>query len=315
MARVITDQIVASTSLDSHGERLPEAELTAYFNQMTEGAVGAASHDLTQVPAFRSFNKRLVRTAAGDLAIVVDIEVLDEERYATYGGYSIAFTRRHWRFGRAPSYPRVTINTRQFDFEAAGPSLSRQLARTPFELVERIEKIDVATLAIIGIAVGGYFVAKVTASAIAHVFSGFFEEAGKDLYQAAKGLVRSDEPAGPVEIQFHLHVHEPPRRPVIVIRADPRCTEADVATITREQLEKLLSLAEAADFDRISAELLPGGTLRHVSTVLKSGEVLVQPSSVSKQRSNNNGTTTTSAASRATAPTVRNSHKRKKRRK
>src|ERR1043165_3958749 len=99
MLRVVTDQIIASTSLDSHGERLSEAELTSYFEQIAENSVGVSAHDLFQVPAFRSFNKRLWRTPAGALAIVVDVEVLDEERYSTFGGYSIAFTRRHWRFG------------------------------------------------------------------------------------------------------------------------------------------------------------------------------------------------------------------------
>jgi|GEM_PF-5381214 len=267
MLRVVTDQIIASTSLDSHGERLSEAELTSYFEQMAENSVGVSAHDLSQVPAFRSFNKRLLRTPAGDLAIVVDVEVLDEERYSTFGGYSIAFTRRHWRFGRAPSYPRITINTRQFDFDAVGPRLAESLPRTPFELVERVEKIDVATLAIIGIAVGGYLVVKVTAAAISSVFAGFFEEAGKDLYHAAKRLPRSDQPNGPIEVQFHLHLHEPPRRPAIIISADPRCTENDVAAVGRQQLNQLLHGVDTDAFDRITAKLLPGGRLERIAVI------------------------------------------------
>lgn len=274
MSRVVKDQIIASTSLDSHGERLPEAVLRSYFEQMVEGAVGASSHDLSQKPAFRSFNKRLVRTSAGDLAIMVDVEVLDEERYTRFGGFSISFTRRRQRFGQAPSYPRVTINTRQFKFDAVAADLNENLRTTPFELVERVEKIDVATLAIIGIVAGAYLVGKVTVSAITSTFSGFFEEAGKDLYHAVKRLVRADQSNGPVEIQFQLHVHEPPKRPVIIIRVDPRCTPTDIGEIDSSKLERLLEGIDLDAFDRLTAELRPGGQLKSDVVISNNGEQL-----------------------------------------
>jgi hypothetical protein len=81
VGRVITGQIIASTHLDSTGERLTREELQQLFSQIPQEWVGAVVHDLSRPPITRSFNKRLEELPDGELAITLDIEVLDEEAF------------------------------------------------------------------------------------------------------------------------------------------------------------------------------------------------------------------------------------------
>jgi hypothetical protein len=99
MGRVITGQIIASTHLDLIGERLTREELQQLFSQIPQEWVSAVGHDLSRPPIIRGFNKRLEELPDGELAITLDIEVLDEEAFREMGGFSIAFTRETIRFG------------------------------------------------------------------------------------------------------------------------------------------------------------------------------------------------------------------------
>ncbi|MEL6771639.1 MAG: hypothetical protein AAFP18_11295 [Bacteroidota bacterium] len=84
-------QIVASTRLDAHGTRLAEGELRAIFDDMPDPVILNKHHDLSQEPAGRLLNKRLERLESGDLAIVIDAEILDETALDWAKGFSLSF--------------------------------------------------------------------------------------------------------------------------------------------------------------------------------------------------------------------------------
>jgi hypothetical protein len=85
-------QTVASTSLDSHGDRISSEELRMLFDQWRENTPAGVMHDLSQPPVCRAFNKRIEALPDGELALKVDLEVLDEAEFAKFGGFSISFS-------------------------------------------------------------------------------------------------------------------------------------------------------------------------------------------------------------------------------
>src|SRR6266851_853142 len=79
MGRIIKGQVIASTSVDAHGEALPEEAIRTFFEQLKDPSVSFRNHDTSQAPVCRGFNKRLERLPDSSLAIVIDLEVLDEQ--------------------------------------------------------------------------------------------------------------------------------------------------------------------------------------------------------------------------------------------
>ena len=179
MGRIIKGQVLATTGLDADRESLSERELTELFVQMSDEFPSTVSHDLSQSPVVRAFNKRLERLPNGDLAIKVDLEVFDEQAFARYGGMSIGFYRRHVRFGAGDPVVSVTINSRQFDFDEAVKDASSSIRMRPMEVVERVEKAFGLETAIITILVTA---AAIGGIAVREIFSGFFNSMGADLY-------------------------------------------------------------------------------------------------------------------------------------
>ena len=74
------------------------------------------------------FNKRLEVQPDGELAMLLDVEVLNEERFREFGGFSISFSRRKVRIGTGDEFPvRVSINPQQFDFDMSVQELTNSL--------------------------------------------------------------------------------------------------------------------------------------------------------------------------------------------
>src|SRR6266851_742908 len=160
MGRIIKGQVIASTSVDAHGEALPEEAIRTFFEQLKDPSVSFRNHQTSQAPVCRGFNKRLERLPDSSLAIVIDLEVLDEEAFNAVGGFSIAYTNRTVRFGVNPSV-RVLINPRQFDFDQVAQDIGRLLPQgESIDVTERIEKAAIIEVAIIIVAFIASTVAK-----------------------------------------------------------------------------------------------------------------------------------------------------------
>lgn len=213
MSKLITGQVIASTAVDSHGEALSEEAIRALFAQLKDPSVSFRNHDTSHAPVCRGFNKRLERRPDGSLAIVLDLEVLDEAAFATAGGFSIAFTNRTVRFGTNPSV-RILINPRQLDFDSIAQDVGRLLPEgTSVDITERIEKAAIPSEVII--------VVSFVAGAIA---AGFLNKIGSDLFDYLK---KRRAPENPAPQTIHLHVTcDIHRRPVVLLLvADPRATQ------------------------------------------------------------------------------------------
>jgi hypothetical protein len=235
MNRVIEGQVITTTHVDSHGECISREEMIALFNSRPPNRLMGNNHDLSKSPVCRSFNDRLEEMSDGELAWKADIEVFDEEAFSKFGGFSIGFTRRHVRFGNGIVEAKVTINTRQFDFETAVAEVEQTvksrsngdgaegLVRSPHvvELVERVEKADEITKAIITIST---FVSL-------NMAGGFFKAIGASLFEAAKRLRRKDAPMAPSEIHFHLHLEPERKIPMVLLVIDPACDVTDVRNL------------------------------------------------------------------------------------
>src|SRR6185503_6976701 len=94
MGQILEGQVIVSTHLDRHGERLSKEELEELFSGMRSQRLLNYNHDPRRPPIARAFNSRLEQLPDGEYAIKADIEVLDEELFPKIGGISIAFTRR-----------------------------------------------------------------------------------------------------------------------------------------------------------------------------------------------------------------------------
>jgi len=266
MAKIIEGQTIASTHTDSHGERLSRDELFGLFNGRPPSRSMGDNHDLSKLPICRAFNDRLEELPDGELSWKVDIEVFDEEAFSRFGGFSIGFTRRHVRLGRGDVEAKLTVNTRQFDFETVVQEVSRAVRpRHVVEVVERVEKADVIVAAVVGISA---FVAT-------GIAAGFFSSIGESLFEAAKKLRRKDAPSAPTNIHFHLHLHPERKLPMVLLAIHPDCTATDVRNVSERMIhtaiERHLPLNQ---LERAVLKLLPGGALELEFVTNERGEVV-----------------------------------------
>jgi hypothetical protein len=244
-----------------HGECLSREELEALFAQWPEGLVSGVNHDISALPVCRVFNKRLEIEPDDELSLKVDVEVLDEDRFSSFGGFSIAFSRLRVRVGQGDAVAVISVNPRHFNIDeviAAIASTNGEVGT--IDVVERVEKASLIETAVVAIAV---FVGLQT-------FSGFFNAAGAALFELLRRQRRADDPSAPIRIQFHLHLHPDRRVPVVVLTAAADCIAADVQSVDGPAL---LSLVEArfghTPVQKVAGRLLPGGIIEidHVTAL------------------------------------------------
>lgn len=222
MPRIIRGQTITGTGLDRHGDRLTPEEVRSLFDRWPDSLLSGVNHDVGQRPVCRTFNKRLESLPDGELALKVDVEVLDEERFREFGGFSISFSRRRVRLGLGHAGAELSVNPRQFDFDSVLEAVSHRVQESgTVDVIERVEKADLLETALVSI---GVFVGLQT-------FAGFFNAAGASLFELMRRAKRSDQPAGPVQVQFHLHLAPDQRAPVIVLSVSPEATTADIRQI------------------------------------------------------------------------------------
>lgn len=143
MAKVILGQIIASTALDAHGERLTKGQLEDFFVQTPERFLMNQQHDWSKPPVALAYNKRFEQLPNGEYAIKVDMEVFDEVTLGQYGGVSLAFTRRAGRYSaRADREPEVVLsyNPRQFASDRVHQIVNDVGDSVAIDIEERAEK-------------------------------------------------------------------------------------------------------------------------------------------------------------------------------
>jgi hypothetical protein len=261
MGRTIIGQTIAGTGVDRHGDRLSREELRRLFANWPEDLPAGVNHDLSQPPVCRSFNKRLEEQPNGELALKVDVEVFDENRFAQFGGFSISFSRQRVRVGPGDPVCEVSANPRQLDFEDLVSAVRDSIADDMcIDVVERIERADVLVTAIVSIAV---FVGLQT-------FAGFFNAAGAQMFELLRKRRRKDQPDSPIQVQYHLHLNPARRVPVIILAVESDCDPSDIRLVNGE----LLLRSVEAQFgmlpiQRVAGKIRVGGVveINHVTAV------------------------------------------------
>lgn len=178
--RTIHGQIIASTSIDLHGERLTEEQLRLLFEGTPTESVLNQNHDLSQGAVGRMYNKHLVRLVSGELAIAVDIDILDEDAYTSAGGFSISYKRGHYSVNSSRQAEiEILFNPQTFNIEEFKHVLQLSTNNIQIDVVELVQK---------GLDATAILILKFIGLSIA---SGFFGRIGSDAYAALKSRLRN----------------------------------------------------------------------------------------------------------------------------
>lgn len=268
MPRFLRRHTIADTREDRTGDRIPPEVLRQLFDQLGEETPSGANHDLSRAPMVRFLNKHLVESADGELAIVADVEILDEEAFSKMGGFSISFTRTTVRFGRGEPAIEVQVNPRQFHFETVvGQVEAVAHAEPAIDATELVQKAEIVETAIITLVVFG----------ATELAGGFFKAAGAELYERLRSLRRIDQPSRPHTIQLHLYVLAPRQNVLanIVLVPEPAATGSAVAAIDLGKLgEKVDTYEYLPRVIRFLGRLPASGEPRLVSAYLTGGQVV-----------------------------------------
>lgn len=253
MGRVIRDQVIASTALDKHGERLDEETLARLFEQVGPDMPLGVQHDTSQEPVVKLLDKHLVRLESGDLVITVDLEVLDERALAEAGGLSISFANLTHRYGMGEPKIGVLVNPRQFDISETCKVVTDCHPADCYDVVELVQKAAVLSTAIIAVVV----------YAGMQVSGGFFNAVGASLFEALRRLRRKDQPDGPTVVQFHLDVRVGPHVSQLILVVPADVSSNAVRCVSDSSIAELVAeLPSGALPCRIVATVLPDGKLR-----------------------------------------------------
>jgi hypothetical protein len=123
----------------------------------------------------RMYNKQLVRLESGQLAIAVDIDILNEEAFVSTGGFSLSYKRRHYSINPAKQADvEILFNPRVFSNEQFEPLVQLSTNELQIDVVELVQKafdaVAILILKFIGLGVA----------------TGFFGKIGSDVYDALK---------------------------------------------------------------------------------------------------------------------------------
>lgn len=91
--RTIENQIVVTSGVDLHGESIPVERLKDLYEQMPDSWLLNNDHDFSKPPIAFGYNKKFGKIQDGKWAIMVDVDILDEEEFKKMGGFSISYLR------------------------------------------------------------------------------------------------------------------------------------------------------------------------------------------------------------------------------
>jgi hypothetical protein len=224
---------------------------------MPQDLVMCVQHNAARRPVCRAFNQRLVELPDGELALVADIEVLDEETFATFGGYSVGLLGRSHRIGTGTLFCEIYLNARQFDLEATAREFTPLVPPgTAIDITEQHQKAyeDLVAIAVLVLS------AKAVLSAAEATWTGFWNAYGAHLLQRTLSLKRTDSPTAPTQGQVILDAA--PSRAKLILAFAPNVTQADFARLDMQILSKyLLALPNLQTVDRVVATVHPGPNL------------------------------------------------------
>jgi hypothetical protein len=268
MGRIIQGQVVASTGLDAQGERLTHEVLVGLFNQIVDrGMPTGVNHDLSATPICRSFNPRLENLTNGELAIVVDLEILDEEAFAPMGGFSIAFIRKTIRFGKREPAIAILLNPVQFDFDSAVRAIGGSVPEEyEFDISERVEKgLDIPAAII-------HLVFSLGSSASAGVAEGFLNAVGAKLLEVISGLKRKDKTEGAKKLHLHFEVAARGRILSVVLEVEEDINSVNLSGVNIVGLVEVVNLLPGIEkAQRIVGTVTSDGEVNLLKLVLTSG--------------------------------------------
>jgi hypothetical protein len=89
----IKQQPIVTSSTDLHGDKIPLDVLKQFFEQLPDPWVLNNNHDLSKPPIGIGYNKQFGQTEDGVWAILIDVDVWDEEEFNKMGGFSISYLR------------------------------------------------------------------------------------------------------------------------------------------------------------------------------------------------------------------------------
>lgn len=253
MGRIIKGQVIASTGLDLHGESLTEEMVRIFYEQLPDVIVNNNNHDMSERPVSRGFNKELVTLSSGELAITMDVEVLDEESFAEMGGVSIAFTNHTLRYGDSEPAVRVLVNPRHYDFEEFANELAA--LKPPgytLDVTERVEKAAVVEAVIV-----------VVAFAASTFAAGFLTKAGGAFFEYLKqsrGRKKTGEQSPTIQLRVEVAVEN--KLVVVLLQADADVPPSEIAAIDLESLEsRTQEIVRDGNVQRIVGKLRQGPTV------------------------------------------------------
>jgi hypothetical protein len=177
--RTVHGQILASTSIDSDGDSIPEEELRSLFNQTPDPCMAWDNHDASKPPICKMYNKRLVRLDNGNLAIMCDLDVIDEEAFSAQGGFSISFS-----LGRCSKNPdrqpelAIYFNPRVLPKEEVESLVDLSTDEFQIDTIYLKQKsLNVPMIIILSFAGGA-------------IASGFLNELGSDIYKTIRAKLK-----------------------------------------------------------------------------------------------------------------------------
>jgi hypothetical protein len=269
MGRIIKGQIIASTELDSHGERLTRDQLEDFLQQFPDPHIINDSHDLSRPPIAIGYNKRIDNISNGIAVLKIDIEVINEDTFQKHGGFSISYSRNTIRVGVGDPIFNILINPRQFDFEStARGAIPLVRLGTTIDIIERIEKAELLQDAIIIISLLGMYSA-------AQVVRGFFNAAGADIFRYFKKLIRRDNPSAPTEMHIHLelNINQFPIKVILIDKSN--VTSKELAEIDFDNLfQQIGNIIFTIPINRVIGEIDQGCNIRLKYLISNDGETL-----------------------------------------
>lgn len=87
----IENQILITTNIDSHGERLTKRELEQLLSTFPEKMILNNNHDLSLPPIATAEKAQLVPFDESEWAIKAEITIFDEEAFSDKGGFSLSW--------------------------------------------------------------------------------------------------------------------------------------------------------------------------------------------------------------------------------
>ena len=171
----IKAQVLATTGLDAHGDKLTKDQLHGLFLSQPSEMVIYHQHDFGKPPVALANNLSFVQLPSGEYAITADIFVHDEEAFAKCGGFSMAWLADEYSI-RPEAEPALKIyfNPRIFSVDEAIELISVSTGDDLFSARElRQKSLDATAILIFNF---------LALSAIA----GFFGEAGSDVHDKLK---------------------------------------------------------------------------------------------------------------------------------